>query len=105
MLCIYDKAGNVLSKSHNLRGIRSKVSTQLVESVGVQKRTSGEGVLFIIFANGDNFTTPFASYSVLCRSVLNWRNLYGAKLILNGVVKGTVGRYNIYLADVAYAPS
>ena len=97
MLCIYDKAGNILSRSRNLRGIRTTVGKQLVESVGIQKRGDGSGVLFVIFANGDNFTTPFASYSVLCRSVLNWRNLYGAQLILNGLTAGMVGAYNEYL--------
>lgn len=86
MHVIRNKDGKIISRSRNLRGIREAVGKQLVKTVSISpigNERYPEGKLMILFDNGDNYETNFASYQVLALSLLNWRNLYGAPLVID----------------------
>ncbi len=77
---IIDKDGKVIQQSKNLRGIRSYVGKNRIDHVTIQLRAEGKGFLRIDFKDRSSFSTFFASYAVLCCTLRNWRNLYGANL-------------------------
>ena len=90
---IRNKSGDVIKSSSNLRGIREFVSGYLcppITTLAVDELESGEGKLCILFSNGDNYETNFASFDVLLGFVRRWRNVYGAPLKFNGVDAGEV---------------
>jgi hypothetical protein len=76
--------GEVIQRSKNLRGIRRKVGRDEVRHIGVRQCEDNSGVLYILFQNGDNFSTHFASFEVLKTSLRNWRNLHGCLIFING---------------------
>lgn len=84
---IYDKDGKVISKSKNLRGIRRYVATNAIEKVMLFSQEAG---IRIVFKNGDYWKSQFADYSVLRWMVSNWRNIYGASLIIDNYFAGVV---------------
>lgn len=94
---IYNNQGQVIRKSQNLRGIRRHASKVIASKVMISKHNDHSGHLCITFNNGDNYTTHFASYEVLCLSLRNWRSLYGTPLEVAGNPCMTVGYNNPYL--------
>lgn len=93
-LVIRDAEGNIISQSKNLRGIRQYVSKHEVKVVSIDEIANGEGKLCILFVNGSSFECNFASFRVLKQSILNWRNLYGYRIIINGNRAGLICHAN-----------
>lgn len=93
---IRDTDGNVVSRSRNLRGIRTYVSktTNLISVLSIDRLAHDEGKLMILFSNGDSYETNFASFDVLKGFVRRWRNVYGAPLRVNGYVSACVSKDN-----------
>lgn len=91
---IRNRAGNVISSSRNLRGIRAYVSKNIITVLDISKIGDWEGKLSILFDNDNSFETNFASYDVLKNFVRNWRNTYGAPLTVNGEANGKVSYKN-----------
>jgi hypothetical protein len=81
---IIGKDGKVIQQSRNLRGIRSYVGKNLIKHILISKQADGEGYLRIRFDDGASFSTTFCNYKVLCYTLRNWRNLYGAELFIGG---------------------
>lgn len=81
---IKNSAGEVIQRSKNLRGIRRKVGRDAVRHIGIRQCECNCGYLYILFHNGDNFSTNFASFEVLKTSIRNWRNLQGCLISVNG---------------------
>ena len=101
MPCILNKHGYIVSSSRNLRGIRRAVGKQLVRAVDVSITEKGIGKLTIWFENENFFSAAFSSYSVLLRTVRNWRNLYGVNLMVQGgILAGKISYSNDYLRGV-----
>jgi hypothetical protein len=96
MEVILDKDGKTIRTSRNLRGIRRHVSENWVKAVHITQ-TGYAGALTVAFGNGDDYTTKFASFDVLKNSIRNWRNLYGARLVVNGEDCGLIAKYNVHL--------
>ncbi len=97
MMSIRDRAGNVISKSRNLAGIRRYVSgynPPLIKMLDISEIGAGEGKLCILFENDCSFETNFSSYSVLKGFVRRWRSVYGATLTVNGQPAGVVSSRN-----------
>ncbi len=86
--------GNPVSTSRNLRGIRAYVGKHSIKVLAIDTIADGEGQLSILFENGNSFATNFASFTVLKEWVRNWRNVYGAPLLVNTVDCGTVSYRN-----------
>ena len=99
LLTIWNRFGNVVSRSRNMRGIRQAVGREVVNFVAIDRRPRGEGNLFIEFSNMNWFKTDFASFDVLKDAVRRWRNLYGALLLVDGKVSGKVGYRNPALQE------
>jgi len=99
METIRDATGSVIQRSRNLRGIRSYVGANIIKVLAIEPIAHGEGKLMILFDNGANYETNFACYSVLRQFVRQWRNVYGAPLLVNHVPSGTVDAKNIALSD------
>ncbi len=97
MLVIRDKDGNIISRSQDLRGIRRYVGSYHagpIKMIDISQLPKGEGKLSILFENGANFETNFASFTVLEISIANWRNLYGARISVDGeVLNQPVGKW------------
>lgn len=89
---IRDRNGNPIHYSRNLRGILTYSRNRLITVVEVfqtnQNTSAGyphsNGRLRVVFDNGANYTTDFASFNVLCVWVSNRRNWYGAPLNIDG---------------------
>jgi len=97
MVEIRKESGEVISRSRNLRGLRAYAGKHWTEQVHINKKPDGGGTLTVRFAGGVYCVTPFASFVVLCESLVNWRNLYGATLFVNDVESGEVGYKNAAL--------
>lgn len=95
---VYDRDGNPISTSANLRGIRRYVGQNAIEFVDLKSLPNGMGMLHIVFDDGATLETPFACYSTLINAVRNWRNLYDAPLRIEGDSKGKVEYKNPALA-------
>jgi hypothetical protein len=93
MLYILDKDGDIVSKSKNLRGIREYVSDNIIKILDISEIGISEGLLSIYFESGNSYQANFASFEVLKNFVRNWRNTYGARLLVNGIVSGKI-EYN-----------
>lgn len=91
---IRDTKGDVISRSHNERGIRRKCAKERAKVVAVDVIAGGEGKLMILFANGDSYENNWADFEVLRNAMRNWRSLYGAPLLMNGIECGKVSRDN-----------
>ena len=91
---IRNKVGNPISRSRNLRGIRSYVGKHIIKVLAIDAISKSEGKLMILFENGNSFETNFADFKVLKESVRNWRNTYGAPLRVNGVDCGNINSNN-----------
>lgn len=96
MEVIRDCEGNVISQSKNLAGIRRYVGKHTIKWLAIDTigKNGLEGKLMILFGDGSSFETNFASYTVLKIWIRNWRNVYGAPLLVNGRPKGIVEYYN-----------
>ena len=91
---IYDEDGNIIRKSHNLRGIRDHSGRVQVEKVTIVKLSDDvlwEAILLVHYTNGDNASVAFTSWHVLKSWVSRWRNAYGAKLELVDAASVTDG--------------
>lgn len=96
---IRDTDGKVIQRSRNLRGIREFVGKHLIKVVDISKIGTSEGKLCILFEDGYSFETNFASFQTLKETVRNWRNMYGAPLLINGISRGIVKVDNSFLGD------
>lgn len=90
MISIFDRHGDLVSTSRNLRGIRQAVGKNRVDYVLLKKRPNHEGSLYIAFLNGNRCLIGFASYDVLKQTIRNWRNLYGVDLYADREYQGKV---------------
>jgi 2'-5' RNA ligase len=90
-----------------LSTVRRRVGRELVDTVWINKvdepsKMSGfgrEGELRIYFHGKRAVKSDFCSFEVLKMSVRQWRNLYGAKLFVNGQEVGVVSYQNPALQD------
>lgn len=96
---IRDKDGCVIQRSQNLAGIHRYVSNHIIKVLSVDEIAEGEGKLCILFDNGASYETNFASFVVLKMHVRQWRNVYGAPLLVNGKDCGKVSYKNEALQD------
>lgn len=96
MEVIRDKAGNIIGRSRNLAGIRRYTSNHLIKQMDLSAigENGSEGQLSILFDDGVSFQTNFCSLQVLKNFVRNWRNVYGAPLLVNGQDCGKVDYHN-----------
>lgn len=101
METIRDKNGNAIQTSRNLAGIRRYVGIHLIKWLDICPigENGSEGQLSILFDDNSSFQTNFASFGVLKNFVRNWRNVYGAPLLIGGEQFGTVAYDNKFLAD------
>lgn len=100
MVEIKDSDGKVVRRSANLRGLRAHIGQNWVKLVsikpigtprdGARPYVGCDGELTVQFGNGDTCTCDWASFTILCESLINWRNLYGAKLEVCGLPSGEV---------------
>ena len=94
---IRNENGAVIGKSKNLAGIRRYVSKNPIKCLAMDS-INGNGKLCILFENGSSFECNFASFEVLKNVVRNWRNVYGAKLVVNGIEsQGYISYQNLAL--------
>lgn len=97
MIEIVDSKGNVVSISHNLRGLRRIIGKHLVKHVYVTRfqdgSLEGSALLTVVFVNGNKCQSCWASYTVLKQSLRNWRNLYGVPLTIDFTVETVVYRW------------
>ena len=70
-----------------------------VRLIRIQKLEHGEGGIQVLFGNDWYWIDRFASFSVLKHALRNWRNLYGADLVINGEPAGKVGYRNPALVE------
>lgn len=96
---IRNRDGEVINKSRNLRGLRQHCGKKLIKIVSIDPIRNGEGKLCILFENGDSCETVFPIYATLRQTVRNWRNLYGAKLIIHGESRDQINYDNLALVD------
>lgn len=91
---IRNRHGEVIRSSKNLRGVRSFLSETRspIKILALDDLEERGAKLSILWENGDNYETNFASFQVLVEFVQRWRNARGAPLMVNGEMKGTVGR-------------
>lgn len=97
MEVIRDTFGNVIHRSKNLSGIRRYVGgshPRLIKILAINRVGDDEGKLCILFEDRSSFETNFFSFDCVKRMVRNWRNVYGARLVVNGVDAGEVGYRN-----------
>jgi hypothetical protein len=94
---IRNENGAVIGKSKNLAGIRRYVSRNLIKCLAIDSIGNGNGKLCILFDNGSSFECNFTSFEVLKNFVRNWRNVYGAKLVVNGFESQGISYQNIAL--------
>jgi hypothetical protein len=101
------KAG-LTPEKQKFSGIRRRVGRELVDAVWIDKvdkpRSDAvpggiEGELRIFFHGKRTVITSFCSFEVLKMSVRQWRNIYGAKLFVNGKESGVVSYTNPALQD------
>jgi len=98
---ILDKDGNMISWSANLRGIRRYVTSHAIQILGISRLSNGEGKLMILFEDKSNFETNFADFTVLANFVRNWRNVYGAPLLIDANTCGKVSKDNPDLLKIS----
>jgi len=104
------KAG-LTPEKQKFSGIRRRVGRELVDAVWIDKVDKPregydwgvEGELRIFFHGKRTVITSFCSFDVLKMSVRQWRNIYGAKLFVNGKEAGVVSYMNPALQDKASA--
>ncbi len=95
MEIIYDKFHKPISKSQNLRGIRSYVSKNLVKEIRISKAARNfSGTLFVSFEDGAYYKTHFASFEILKNFIKQWRNVYGVQLYVNRRGAGKISYQN-----------
>jgi len=96
---ILDRNGNIIHRSKSMRGIRRYVSNHLIKWVDISciSNRSYEGLLSILFENGDSYQRVWSNYSALKDMVRYWRNIHGAKLTVNGDDYGKIGYDNYRL--------
>lgn len=94
METIYNKDGKAIKNSRNLRGIREHINKNIVTVVEISYIDGGSGKLKVLFDNGDNYETIWASFDVLRWSLRTWRGLYGAPLAINDNKSGVVAYNN-----------
>ena len=80
-----------LQKGRNLRIVRERVSKVGASQVHIFRTCDGGGQLQINFTDESYTVVNFASYNVLCLTLMNWRNLRGVELWSHGVLVGLIG--------------
>lgn len=96
---VYNATGVPVRRSRNLRGLRQHIAHNLVDRVSIYPISGGQGVLEVMFANGDVHRGQWADFGMIKNSLRNWRNLYGAPLFINGAPAGQVRWNNERLAE------
>lgn len=72
------RAGKVISRSRNLRGLLRRFGTHPVKSISISRvAASGEGFLLVTFDDGAECGTMFASFDVCRDWIATRRNLAG----------------------------
>lgn len=100
MIEIRNEKGAVISRCRNQSALRRKVGKDAVRWVAIDENVNnGEGRLMMLFENGDKVEFGWASFNVLRMSLRNWRNLYGAKLLINHQEVGVVSKDNSKLIE------
>jgi hypothetical protein len=94
METIYNKDGKAIKTSRNLRGIREHINKNIVTVVEISYIDGGKGKFKVLFDNGDNYETVWASFAYLRYSLRTWRGLYSALLTINGNKSGVVAYNN-----------
>lgn len=82
---IYDRNGKIVRTSRNLAGVRRHATKVLASKICVNRIKHDEGMLEVLFENGDTYKTKFGSFDVLMPWLRNWRSVFGAHLYVNGV--------------------
>jgi hypothetical protein len=108
---IRDKNNKVVSRSNNLRGIRAYARKAPVLHIYIHAKSDG-GSLKVVYYDGADVITHFASFVVLQDWFRRWRAAHGALLSVNGKPERTVSnrnpvnfpeaRYQIQLVGVMY---
>ena len=98
---IYNKQGDVIKQSRNLRGIREYVSYTIITELYVYSSFNRVGRLDIQFADGSYYSTTFNDYEVLKDFVRKWRNVYGAPLYTIRYTSNNLP-YKKYIGVVSY---
>lgn len=84
MVRILGPTGIVVSRSRNLAGLRRYARRHPIDAVylstDLTTSCDGKGWLYVLFQNGAECQTSFASYRVLAGWVRRWRSAYGAEL-------------------------
>ena len=90
-ISILDNDHNIVSKSKNLRGIRTFSSKHAIAIVELNSfLIDNSGRLTVRFDGGFYAIADFASFTVLKRFVRRWRNAQGAALLIDGNRRGVV---------------
>lgn len=74
MIQIHNKAGDVIRKSKNLRGVLEYARISPVQSVGIGPAGPGEYLVTFHFADGSRCATVFQSWGVAVRFILGRRS-------------------------------
>lgn len=102
-MVIRDAEGHIIQRSRNLAGIRRYVSAHSIKALALDRLSDSAahpaGKLCILFSDGSSFETNFASFQVLQNFVRNWRNVYGAPLLIDTVASGKVSYQNPALSN------
>lgn len=98
---VRDRHDSIISRSHNLRGIRDRLSRFPARLVKISrtKERAGGGRLRIEFEDGSYYETIFASYTVLLGALRYWRKLYGVPLYIDRRQAGIVNYQNPWLLE------
>jgi hypothetical protein len=93
---IRNKDGVVIHTSKNLAGIIQFVSKpeNVIKTLDISQVGKGEGLLSILFENGDSYQAHFNSFIVLKSFVWRWDNVQGCKFLVNGKEFGVVSKDN-----------
>lgn len=97
MPTIFNKYGNPISSSKNLRGIRRAVGTYPVQFVRINSYLDGSAIMKVEFKNGNFSVIAWDSFRFLIDSLRNWRNLYGVKIYIDNIARGLIDPKNEYL--------
>lgn len=85
----------------NLRTIREYIGKHVPGEVSIWENRDGSGLLAIYFYKLDSdkelaalYEGTFASFTVLCQTLRQWRNLSGTPLEIDGYSSGCVSYHN-----------
>jgi hypothetical protein len=105
MATVRNAQGGVILRSKNLAALRRYVrnAPSALYSVNLIKYPSGNGMLSLVWANGDVSETSFASWRVMLGTVNRWRGLHGARVSWEGFYYGELSPKNPLWASIVRA--